>query len=89
MPSRAPYLVYYIVLYLFVTNCKLSLVNSFSLYVIFCTHCPTSNSLASCGRYFCNFICLLIKFCCCCCCMKGESEQIILKIRLSIKDNNN
>ena len=25
-------------------------------------HYPTSNSLASCGQYFCNIICLLIKF---------------------------
>ena len=35
MPSRASHLVYYIVLYLFVTNCKLSLVNSLSLYVLY------------------------------------------------------
>ena len=28
---------------------------------IFCTHCPASNNLASCGQYFCNFIWLLIK----------------------------
>ena len=35
---------------------------------MFCTHCLASNSFASCGQYFCNFICLLIKVCCCCCC---------------------
>ena len=34
--------------------------------LIFCTYCPASNVLASCGQYFCKFICLLRKFCCCC-----------------------
>ena len=37
---------------------------------IFFTHCPASNSLASCGQYFRNFIFFINKvlcFCCCCC----------------------
>ena len=35
---------------------------SLSLNFIFCTRCPVSNSLASCGQYFYNIKCLLIKF---------------------------
>ena len=38
------------------------LITSVSIF-IFCTHFPALNSLASCGQYFCKFICLLIKFC--------------------------
>ena len=40
-----------------ICNLKLSLV-SLSLNFIFCTHCPATNSLASCGKCFCNIICL-------------------------------
>ena len=49
---------YYDLTYYFI---KLSLV-SLSLNFIFCTRCPASNSLASCGQYFYNIKCLLIKF---------------------------
>ena len=45
------YFIYYF------ANCKLSLV-SLSLNFIFCTHCPASNSLASCRPCYCNIICL-------------------------------
>ena len=49
---------YYDLTYYFI---KLSLV-SLSLNFIFCTRCPASNSLASCGQCFYNIKCLLIKF---------------------------
>ena len=53
MPSLASYLVYYIVLYLFVTNCKLSLVNSLSLYVLyFARIVPPRISLLAAGNTF-------------------------------------
>ena len=53
MPSRTSYLVYYIVLYLFVTNCKLSLVNSLSLYVLyFARIVPPRISLLVAGNTF-------------------------------------
>ena len=47
-------------------NCKLSIV-SVSLNFTFCTDCPASNSLASCGQCFCNITCLIIKFVVVCC----------------------
>ena len=44
-------------------NCKLSFIVILSLNFIFCTHCPASNSLASCRQCICNYIiCLLINF---------------------------
>ena len=42
-------------------NCKLFLLNFF-----FCLHCPSLNSLVSCGQYFCFIMWFFIKFCCCC-----------------------
>ena len=44
-----------------IVNCRLSLV-SLRLNFIFCTHCPASNSLASCGQCFCNITGLSINF---------------------------
>ena len=42
-------------------------------------HCSAWNSLASCGKYFCNFICLLIKFCCGCCCFYTHKKGNTLR----------
>ena len=44
-----------------IVYCRLSLV-SLRLNFIFCTHCPASNSLASCGQCFCNITGLSINF---------------------------
>ena len=53
MPSRASYLVHYIVLHLFVTNCKLSLVNSLSLYLLYFAHIvPPRIALLAAGNTF-------------------------------------
>ena len=58
LSSLHPYYYFY---FIFFVNCKLSLV-CLDLNFIFCTHCPASNSLTSCGQCFCNTICLLMKF---------------------------
>ena len=56
-------------------NCKLSLL-SLTVNFFFCTYCPASNSLASCGQCFCYIICL-IKFCrCCYCCCRYKVVSI-------------
>ena len=59
LSSPHPYYNFYFIYYF--VNYKLSEV-TLSLNFIFSMHYPVSNSLASCGQYFCNIICLLIKF---------------------------